>query len=244
MCRSSRGQQVSQLRCTGVCCSIHWWRWSWVPWCIFHLWPHTRREGCSSSHTTPHGSLLKIISSVETSVWESQRHTHAQNKPSTHRQLCLEPSFSVHFLSFDSFKFYWVIGGVLTFLAHSSAGQTHLSRWTLQGESDTVQRWDGGEHTGVTEEGDWRTDVLVKTVQIQNVMKMTKTAPSIALDLKNNDMLKCEHFVSDELKKYISIIGNCCCNFSSQMSNIRWFQLLRCVDFFTELFNFHYFLPF
>lgn len=82
MCPSSRGQQVLELRCTNVCCSIHWWRWSWGPWHIFHPWVHTGRAGRSSSHTTPHGSLLKVEQ-------KHQLKSHTLNKPHWHVSLCL-----------------------------------------------------------------------------------------------------------------------------------------------------------
>jgi len=55
---------------------------------------------------------------------------------------------------------------MLTFLAHGSAGQAELPGWTLERVSDAVQRWDGGEHTGVTEEGNWRTGRLIKTLKM------------------------------------------------------------------------------
>lgn len=89
---------------------------------------------------------------------------NTQNKPSWLVSSCPgKQSFSVLFLSFASFKCCSVTrGGVLTFLSHGSAGQTSLARRTLHGESDAIQRWDGRKHTGVTEEGNWRTDTFVK----------------------------------------------------------------------------------
>lgn len=164
-CQSSRGFQELPLRCTSECCSIHWWRWSWAPWCISPPWLHRGRAGCSSSRTKPHESLLKISSAENISFWRhSQSYTHAHAS-----QLCSKLLFSVLFLGFDSFKcfvlFFSVSLSALTFLSHSFAGQTDLARRTLQGESDTVQGWDGGEHTGVAEERNWRTDMLVRTIQ-------------------------------------------------------------------------------
>lgn len=56
---------------------------------------------------------------------------------------------SVHFSYFCQFCSVYS----LTFLAHGSAGQTDLPGGALEGESDAVERGDGGEDAGVTEEG-------------------------------------------------------------------------------------------